>query len=134
MPPIGVQEARLVDFSLVASDFDGDPLVYDIVGTLPEGVAFDRSNGRFEWTPNHEQAGRYDLRFRVVDPSGATDAIDIVVDVADVNRPPQIHLADHKVLVGERLALTIGGSDPDLGETLRFQADGLPEGALRSMP
>ena len=66
--PRRTQEQRLLQFTLVATDPDGDAVVYAPVGALPQGAEFDGSNGRFTWTPGYDQAGEYTLRF------GARDA------------------------------------------------------------
>src|SRR5262249_53947889 len=61
--------------------------------------------------------------------SGATDTLDVEVAIADVNRLPVIAATNHVVLLGQRLQFTIGGTDPDSGETLTFSSEGRPEGA-----
>lgn len=138
--PLGGQELRVLQFSLLARDPDGDAVVYSLLGytrdgvaqpgTRPEGVFFDAVEGRFEWTPGQEQAGEYVFRFGASDLDGASDEIAVVVRVADINRAPVIgELYNRQVVLGEALAFTLAASDPDAGETLRFSAVGLPEGA-----
>ena len=77
----------------------------------------------------YEQSGEYVFTFRASDRYGATDTLDVVVRVADVNRAPVITLENRQTSLGEPLVFTIGGTDPDSGETLLFSAEGLPEGA-----
>ena len=52
-----------VNFSLKADDLDGDKLVYQVVGTLPQGAVFNTSTGQLIWTPAVDQAGNYVIRF-----------------------------------------------------------------------
>src|SRR5262249_48883135 len=107
----------------------GDGLVYEPLAPLPAGSFFDSSNGRFEWIPTFEQAGDYVLGFRAKDASGATDTLNVEVAIADINRLPVISATNHVVLLGQRLQFTIGGTDPDSGETLTFSSEGRPDGA-----
>ena len=129
IPPLGGQEDRLLDFFLVASDFDSDAIFYRAISALPQGAHFDGSNGHFEWKPTFAQAGEYVFRFEASDAAGAKDNLDVEVRIDDVNRAPVVSLTNHRVLLGEQLSFTIGGSDPDSNETLAFSAEGLPEGA-----
>src|SRR5204862_5087209 len=118
IPPVGGQEQRLLRFSLVATDPDGDALVYAPIGTLPSGTFFDASNGLFEWTPGYDQAGDYTLRFAARDPQGAEDTVDVNVAIADVNRGPALVFTNHQVALGETLRFTVAATDPDSNETL----------------
>ena len=129
LPPLFTAEQRLVQFTLTATDPDGDAVLYAPVGPLPQGAEFDVSNGRFVWTPSYDQAGDYVLGFSASDNAGASDTIQVHVSVFDVNRVPALSFTNHQVVVGDPLHFTIGGSDPDSGETLRFSARGLPDGA-----
>src|SRR5439155_27025591 len=107
IPPLGGQENSLLQFSLVATDPDGDALVYEPVGALPKGAFFDGSKGHFEWTPDFTQAGDYVLRFRAKDPQGASDTVDVAVSIADVNHAPAVPLPNHLARLGERLAFRV---------------------------
>lgn len=129
IPPLGVQERSLLSFTLVGTDLDGDALRYAALSPLPLGSFFDESNGRFEWIPGYDQAGEYLLRFEARDPAGATDVLDVPVVVDDLNRLPALTFTNHLALLGEPLAFTLEGTDPDAGAVLRFSAEGLPEGA-----
>jgi hypothetical protein len=138
--PLGGQELRVLQFGLRARDPDADAIVYSLLGytkngvaqpgTRPRGVFFDEVEGRFEWTPDQEQSGEYVFRLRATDIEGASDELEVVVRVADVNRAPLIETVyNRQVALGKELRFTLTGSDPDLAETLRFSAVGLPEGA-----
>jgi hypothetical protein len=129
IPPLGGQEQRLLQFSLIGADPDGDALVYASAGPLPQGSFFDESNGRFEWIPSYDQAGSYALNFVARDASGAEDTVTVAVSVADVNRAPVWAFTNHQVALGDTLRFTVGASDADSSETLSFGAKGLPEGA-----
>jgi hypothetical protein len=129
IPPLGGQEQRLVQFSLVGTDPDGDALIYEARSPLPAGAFFDRSTGLFEWTPTYDQAGDYTFAFAARDASGAEDTLSVRLAIADINRAPVLSLTNHLAQLGEPLAFRIGGTDADRNETLLFSAQGLPEGA-----
>ncbi|HEY2542331.1 MAG TPA: putative Ig domain-containing protein, partial [Gaiellaceae bacterium] len=129
LPPLGGQEERLLQFTLVATDPDGDAVVYAPAAPLPQGAAFDGSNGRFTWTPTYDQSGAYTLSFTARDSSGLFDTLQVQVNIADVNRAPSLSFTSHRVVLGDTLQFTIGASDPDSGDTLAFSASGLPDGA-----
>ncbi len=129
LPPLGTQEQRVLQFTLVATDPDGDALTYTPVGNLPQGAEFDGSNGRFTWAPGYDQAGDYTLGFAARDAAGAQDTVAVRVSVADVNRLPVLAFTNHQVALGETLRFVVTGADADSNETLRFTTNGLPEGA-----
>ncbi len=61
---VTIDAGKELQFTLSASDPDGDSLSYSVT-SLPEGAVFD--NGKFSWTPNSNQAGVYQLNFSVSD-------------------------------------------------------------------
>src|SRR3990167_6664639 len=129
IPRVGGQEDQLLQFTLVGTDPDGDPVIYAAVGTLPAGSFFDQATGLFEWTPGYDQAGDHTLSFTATDPGGLSDLLAVPVAVADVNRNPLPVFTNHKAPLGETLRFRITGTDPDSNDTLRLAARGLPEGA-----
>ncbi len=129
IPPVGGQEDRLLQFTLIGGDPDNDAVVYAPAAPLPAGSFFDTASGLFEWTPGFDQAGDYTLRFDAIDPGGLMDTIAVQVSVADVNRAPVPLFTNHQATLGETLRFRVGASDSDRNETLRFAARGLPEGA-----
>ena len=126
---VGGQEDRLLQFTLLGSDPDGDAVLYAPLGALPAGSFFDPSNGLFEWAPDFNQAGDYTLSFTATDSAGLKDTLAVQVAVADVNREPVPLFTHHLATLGETLRFKVGGSDLDSHETLRFGARGLPDGA-----
>ena len=88
----------------VATDPDGDALLYSVVGALPAGARLDPTTGRFDWTPGYGQAGVHTVQLRTVDRSGAADVLAIEIDVADTNRAPALTVSDHRATIGARLS------------------------------
>ncbi|MBN8491307.1 MAG: tandem-95 repeat protein, partial [Burkholderiales bacterium] len=126
---IGGQERSLLQFTLTGSDPDGDLLVYRSLGGLPAGASFDEGTGQFRWTPDYDQAGVHVLQFATRDPAGAEAQRTVTITIDDVNRAPALSFGNHRVALGDTLRFSVVGSDPDLNETLRFAASGLPQGA-----
>src|SRR5207248_3029894 len=118
-----------LQFTVRATDPDGDAVIYAPATPLPDGADFDVSNGRFAWTPGYDQAGDYTLTFDATDAAGLFDTLQVHVGVSDVNRVPALSFTNHQVVAGDALRFTIGATDPDTGETLAFSARGLPDGA-----
>ena len=61
LDPIGdksVDEGQLLQFTVTASDPNGDTLTYS-ASNLPSGASFDPDTQTFSWTPNFQQAGNY---------------------------------------------------------------------------
>ncbi|MDR6223369.1 PGF-pre-PGF domain-containing protein [Methanococcoides alaskense] len=63
-----VNENNPLTFTVSATDFDNDTLVYS--GTnLPTGATLNNSTGAFSWTPSGSQSGDYSIDFTVSDGS-----------------------------------------------------------------
>ena len=78
-----VDEGELIEFTVSASDPDGDNLTYS-ASNLPPGASFDSQTRTFYWTPNFAQAGIYpDVVFQVSD--GPLDDAEIITII--VNHP-----------------------------------------------
>ncbi|RKY84540.1 hypothetical protein DRQ11_11380, partial [candidate division KSB1 bacterium] len=85
-----VQKEQVLEFSVTATDDDGDPLTYG-VRNLPDGATFDSTGTRiFRWLPGSNQVGKHTVRFVVYDDKGGFDAEDVVITV---QAPPVI--TDH---------------------------------------
>lgn len=82
-----VDAGNSVEFSLAATDPDGDSLTYS-AGNLPTGATLTGKN--FAWTPTAEQIGAYDITF-VVSDGGLSDSktatVTVVVAKPDVTAP-----------------------------------------------
>jgi len=85
--PIGnktIDEGNLLQFTISASDPDGDALTYSATN-LPKAASFSPSTRTFTWTPDYEQAGIYhNIHFEVSDGS-LTESKDITITVNDVS-------------------------------------------------
>src|SRR5262249_45805040 len=48
---------------------------------LPTGAIFDPVGGRFEWTPNASQAGKYQIVFTASNGAGKSSMAEVVIEV-----------------------------------------------------
>jgi len=80
-----VNEEELLEFTISATDTNGDPLTYS-ASNLPSGASFDTGTQTFSWTPSSGQEGTYpNVHFEVTD-GDLTDAEDITITVSNVNQ------------------------------------------------
>jgi outer membrane protein assembly factor BamB len=110
LDPIGnktISENSLLEFTLTATDPDGDALTYSASG-LPAGVVFNSSTQTFSWIPGFEQTGTYPgIHFEVCDGK-LTDYEDITVIVADVAVPRIIVIPpDSEVMFQQQFTVNI---------------------------
>ncbi len=102
LDPIGdktVDDYHLLQFTVTATDSDGDTLTYSATG-LPSGASLDPITGVFSWTPI-DQAGIYPFTFIVSD--GYLNASEnIKITVNDIFIPP----------VADFTASPISGNNP----------------------
>ncbi|HPM84791.1 MAG TPA: putative Ig domain-containing protein, partial [Candidatus Anammoximicrobium sp.] len=133
--PIPLQfgrEGYLVEFAVQGGDPDDyDQLTWSVLNTdlPPESYYLNVSKGLFRLTPDYDQQGMHTITFQVQDASGATDTLDVLLFIDDVNRAPIVKNSNHQVKLGQTLAFTIQAADPDEAAILKYSATGLPEGA-----
>ena len=124
------REGNAMQFVVAGGDPDaGDVATLRPVSELPAGVEFDPTSGQILWTPAFDQAGEYIWSFELVDQSGASDTLDVMVRIANVNMAPQLATSHHATTPGSLLRFPIVAEDPDDHATLSYGADNLPEGA-----
>ncbi len=128
--PKTTSETTVVTFTVEATDENADPLTYSADG-LPEGATFDAATREFAWTPTYEQAGAYEVTFRVTDGE-LEDTMTVSLTVINVNRAPALAaIGDKTISDGRTLSFQIVGEDAD-GDAMTFSAAGLPAGATFS--
>ncbi|MCX7926584.1 MAG: putative Ig domain-containing protein, partial [Candidatus Omnitrophica bacterium] len=123
-----VAENTTLNFTISATDPDGDPLNYT-AEFLPVGASFNASTRTFSWTPTYDQQGTYTgIRFTVSDGS-LTDYEVISITVTNVNRSPiWSAIGDKSIAENSLLTFVVNATDPD-GDALTYSVSNLPEGA-----
>ena len=107
-----------VPVALTGTDPDGDPRTCVVPGTTSQAKGTLGGSGcNRTYTAAARSAGTDGFAFRMVDDNGAQSPnTGVVFNIT--NRPPTA--ADQTVTVGrgERIAVALGGTDPDAGEAL----------------
>jgi hypothetical protein len=99
---------------------------------LPKGAKLNPTTGELSWTPSYEQSGVYNLECEVKDREGATERVQLALNVEHVNRAPSIISQGNQIIKeGEELKFIVTASDPDKEDEnkLKLTANFLPEGA-----
>lgn len=129
-PPLSVQELEPYDYQVEATDADGDPLTYSLVGA-PEGMSIESVLGLIGWTPEPSQVGEHTVTVEVDDGNGGTDTqtYTLTVEPAPGNSPPRITSEPvTEVTAGEAYQYPVAAVDPDPGDVLEYSLAIAPEG------
>lgn len=132
LPDVVVQRQIQTTIHPIATDPDGDPLVWS--GTnLPAGATVDATNGTFRWTPFDLTGTVYaGITLIATDPGGLADSASFTATVQG-NAPPIIDpIPDQTINEWQYLSLTVGGIDPE-GGFLVWTSGSLPFGASLGM-
>ena len=99
---------------VIAIDGDNDPLEYSLLGT--DQASFDVDLGTAQLTTktmlNYEVQNEYSVQVRVRDGRGGFDAINLTINVVDVDEPPSQPGAP-LISADGRTRLTVGWTAPD---------------------
>ncbi len=125
-PPSKVLSDTSYDFQPEASDPDGQPLSFGIVGK-PAWAAFDPSSGRLSGTPSRTDKGTYSgITVSVTDGLETSALPEFSVTVEATNAAPTISGAPPaSVSAGQSYAFTPGADDPD-NDPLSFSIQNKP--------
>lgn len=125
-----VNEGELLEFTITATDANGDKLFFPTPSNLPEGANFNDNHDNsatFNWTPTFEQSNEYQIIFQVTD-GDLTDNLEMIIDVLNINRAPTLQeIGDHEVQAGDLIEFIISATDPD-GDSLHYIVDNAPDG------
>ncbi len=117
-PSPAVDAGTPVAFTLVATDVDGDALVFSATA-LPSGATLNPLTGAFSWTPGAAQAGAHTITFRVMDTGGLFAQQSATITVVAPNQAPVCATALPSVVEiwppdGRSVPVTVlGVTDPD---------------------
>ena len=90
VPDRSVKKGDKIEFVVLASDPDGDPLTYG-AKNLPPAASFDSLRSRlFSWETGASVPGRYEISFIVRDNKGGSDEELVVINVKNRNSRPII--------------------------------------------
>ncbi|MBT7913764.1 tandem-95 repeat protein, partial [Candidatus Bathyarchaeota archaeon] len=121
-----VQEGQTLEFTLNATDPDGDPLTYSVSGH-PAGSTL--SGRAFTFTPTAAQTGASEVTFTVTDDEGATDTQSVTITVIPGNHKPElVDLVPRTIEEDQTLSFTVNANDID-GDELTYSVTGNPSGS-----
>ena len=128
-----VTETNALNFTVTATDADGDHVALSATGVPSGANAVDQGNNtlNFSWTPSVGQAGAYTVVFHGADGHGGiTDAATaITVNAAGGNTPPTLTAPSTRTVTETNLlTFTVTASDVN-GDHVTLSATGVPSGA-----
>ena len=122
-------QGELVTLQIVATDVNGDPLLYSATG-LPGGLGIDAGTGLIDGTPGAD--GTFNVSVEVDDSNGGVANVAFTWTVnpsGGGNTAPTLTTPEDQTnIVGDAVNLQIVASDADVGDTLTYSATGLPDG------
>lgn len=115
---VGVNKGVAAPFTLTGTDPDGDALTCVVPATTQQGKGVLGGTGcARSYTANPRTTGTDSFAFRMRDDDGAQSPnAPVVFNI--VNRPPVANAISVTVGRNERVAIALGGVDPDPGESL----------------
>ncbi|MGH8015057.1 MAG: Ig-like domain-containing protein, partial [Candidatus Zixiibacteriota bacterium] len=126
-----IAEGASLALFISGSEPDGESFGFEI-SDQPVGSSFsDNGDGTasFDWTPGFDQAGVYDVTFRIVDAREGSDEQLVRIIVNNINRPPVLNSIGNRTTT-ENQNLNFGVSATDLdGTTSALTTSILPAGA-----
>ncbi len=131
-----VNENEQLTFAVTGSDPDSEDAGKWKLSAenMPEGASLDTANAQFNWTPDFDQSGTYDVKFLITDPAGLTAETSAKITVNHVNRDPVFAALEAKTIdENSRFEFNVPpAGDPDAEDKgkLVYWAQQLPEGAV----
>ncbi len=130
LSPIGAQtltEGDTYNLIVNAVDPDENSLVFSATN-LPSGAVFTPSTRSLNWIPGNDQAGSYQMIFRVSD-GALIDEEEVAFTVNNGNEAPILDpIGNQTVGEGSLLEFVVTANDPN-GDSLNYSISGLPDGA-----
>lgn len=145
------EELQPLEFSVSATDPDGDAVFYSCSDNCVPGLAIDTTSGAVSWTPTSTQSGTHVVTFRAISAPvwDATEfkgsELKVTIIIKNFNRPPTIvdvtqtsftvfegglENDDYRSAAGRPFTLQLTASDPD-GDPLAFNCvEGCPPGLV----
>src|SRR5262249_29962276 len=119
---------ELYTYQVVATDPDGDPLHYELLGP-PAGITIDPDKGLVQWTPTPGDVAKIaQVIVEVCDPAGHGAGQIYSILVRDMNHAPTIASTPiEQVTAGQRYRYDVKASDPD-GDQLSYALLSTPQG------
>ena len=127
------EPGRAIGDPVAATDPDsGDTLIYSLGGADVAAFGIDEASGQLLTSAalDYETRSSYSVTVVAQDSEGASDSIDVTIEVTNANEPPSFDSpsATRSVAENTPAAQPIGdpvaAMDPDTGDTLRYSLSG----------
>ena len=131
MNSIGSQvltEGDTYSLFITAIDPDNNPMTYGATN-LPSGSVFTSTTRSFNWIPDNNQAGSYQVTFTVND-GHLSDSETVTFTVNNGNEAPVLDaVGTQSIAENSQLVFVVSANDVN-GDSLSYSASGLPTGAV----
>lgn len=112
----------------------GDTLNATLVDDVKSGTLTLNANGSFSYKPNSGFSGKDTFTYKANDGTDDSNVGTVSITVKAINHAPSIEqIEDQSATTGDSFSLQVKASDPDQGDTLTYDATGLPQG-LKTNP
>ena len=131
-PSSFARTGQLYQYQVAVVDPDAQDTLQFTLQQAPKGMRVNVTKGLISWTPRSVDVARsYLVVVRVVDQRGAFDSQVFHVNVAAVNRAPQIISSPlQQASEGRLYSYLVRASDPDRADTLEYSLRAGPRGML----
>jgi len=131
-PPndVSPQVGKPFQYQAAALDADGDPLTYELLPDVPNGITIDPITGLLLWTPLVGQLGQQEVNIKVSDGRGGEATQTLVLSVIEPlpNTAPTITSTPRQeIRLGNGYLYQLAVEEPD-GDPLSFTLVAAPEG------
>jgi hypothetical protein len=125
LPNRNANPGHAVTFYANATDPDGDPVTYSLIGQT-YGASINMGTGQFTWVPP-AQLGMFTFTVQAADPGGLTAQASFNITVSD-DGPALDALPNRTAHPGQLLSFYANASDPD-GDLITYNLVTPPSGA-----
>ncbi|WP_416435533.1 tandem-95 repeat protein [Priestia megaterium] len=126
-PPVGPDVITVTTFEetpvtgqIVATDPDGDSLIYTLQDLPTNGTAIINQEGLFTYIPNENFAGNDTFTVRIADPTGQFIITNVFVVVIPVEQPPTVPNYSITTPENQSVISQVVGTDPN-GNPLTYR-------------
>jgi hypothetical protein len=122
--PVSVAEDSSTTFALAGGDLDGDAITFS-ASPAALGTLSCTSGGACTYAPNANANGTETVGYTVSDGTATTSGA-VVITIAPVNDAPSAAGATLSTLEDTPVAVVLGGTDVDSGDTLTYNITSAP--------
>ena len=125
-----VEQGDRINLQVIATDSDGDDLVYSLSNQTADFLSIGQNNGRIRG--NATEAGIFPVTVIVSDSSSSTERMFVLRVISEENRPPFVDDISNQTVEGAfAYDVSVFFTDPE-GDQMTFTATNLPEGVTIS--